>query len=101
MNSTTDIVGWAPEPQGRGTIGLLWSCFATIFLCTWNAIHPNLPGLNESKFDIVRRRIGYVLVCLLAPEYSATLALTNLTNAMYFRKKAQEDIAVGMPHHGR
>jgi hypothetical protein len=34
MNSTTDVMGWAPESRGRGTIPLLWSCFATVFLGT-------------------------------------------------------------------
>jgi hypothetical protein len=99
MNSTTDIVGWAPEPRGRGTIGLLWSCFATIFLCTWNAIHPNLPGLNESKFSIVRRRIGYVLLCLLAPEIIALVALKTLEEAMYIKKRAEAQATVGSPHN--
>jgi hypothetical protein len=99
MNSTTDIVGWTPEPRGRGTIGLLWSCFATIFLCTWNAIHPNLPALNESKFRVVGRRIGYVIICLLAPEFVALLALENLADAIYIRKEAKAQDAVSLPHH--
>jgi hypothetical protein len=98
MNSTTDIVGWAPEPRGRGTIGLLWSCFATIFLCTWNAIHPNLPGINESKTRIVGRRIFYVIVCLVAPELIAVMALNVLCNAMYIRKVTKAPATVGSPH---
>jgi hypothetical protein len=88
MNSTIDIVSWTPEPRGRGTIGLLWSCFVTIFLCTWSAIHPNLPGLNESKFRIIVRRLGYVLLCLMAPEWFAIAALNGLAGAKYTRTKA-------------
>jgi hypothetical protein len=99
MNSTTDIVGWAPEPRGRGTIGLLWSCFATIFLCTWNAIHPNLPALNESKFRIVGRRIGYVLLCLLAPEYATFMAMNDLADAMYIKKAAKAQVTVSSLYH--
>jgi hypothetical protein len=92
MNSTADIIGWAPEPRGRGTVGLLWSCFATIFLCTWNAIHPNLPSTGESKFRIVRRRIGYVLFCLLAPEYFAINALIKLAEAIHVKEKAEAKV---------
>jgi hypothetical protein len=92
MNSTADIIGWAPEPRGRGTIGLLWSCFATIFLCTWNAIHPHLPGLNESKFKIVRRRIAYVLLCLIAPELFAMDASIKLAEAIHVKEKAEAKV---------
>jgi hypothetical protein len=77
MNSTTEIVGWAPEPRGRGTVGLLWGCFATMFLCTWNAIHLNLPGLKDSKLRIILRRVGLFLLCLVAPEMFAIIALTH------------------------
>jgi len=31
MNTTT--VGWVPEPAGRGTMSLLWSCLSTLFIC--------------------------------------------------------------------
>jgi hypothetical protein len=89
MNSTTEIVGWAPEPRGRGTIGLLWNCFVTIFLCTWSAIHPNLPGLNETKSSIISRRVYYVIGCLVTPEFSAWLAMDNLVSAMQTREKAK------------
>ncbi|KAH7089946.1 hypothetical protein FB567DRAFT_315259 [Paraphoma chrysanthemicola] len=89
MNSTTEIVGWAPEPRARGTISLLWSCFATTFLCTWNAIHPNLPGLREGKRTIIIRRLRYVFTCLLLPEYYALTALSHLANAMLVEKEAK------------
>jgi hypothetical protein len=78
MNSTSHFVGWAPEPRGRGTLGLLWSCFATLFLCTWSAIHPNLPGLNDSQAAILWRKIRYVVLCLIAPELVAWSAIQHL-----------------------
>jgi hypothetical protein len=27
----------------RTLLGIVWSCITTIFLCTWVAIHPNIP----------------------------------------------------------
>jgi hypothetical protein len=86
-NSTTPIVAWAPEPDGRGTIGLLWSCFATIFLCTWNAIHLSLPGESDSKTRIFFRRIGSMLWCLLVPEWFAFYALADVGIAIEMRKQ--------------
>jgi hypothetical protein len=81
MNSTMNIVSWAAEPEGRGTVGLLWSCFATVFLSTWNALHPNLPGLRESNCAILRRRVAYVMGCLVAPEIYAFSALAEVVSA--------------------
>ena len=87
MNSTSDIVGWTSEPQGRGTLGLLWSCFATIFLCTWSAIHPNLPASDDSKSTIFWRRIKHLFLCLLVPEGYAIDALFNFVAARSLQTK--------------
>ncbi|KAH7389384.1 hypothetical protein DE146DRAFT_161539 [Phaeosphaeria sp. MPI-PUGE-AT-0046c] len=84
-NSTTGIVSWARNPEGRGTIDLLWTCFATVFLCTWSAIHPNLPALDEKGSKIFYRRLGYVLGCIIAPECYATLALYELSVVINYK----------------
>ena len=75
MNSTSERVGWAAEPGGRGTFGLLFSCGATVFLCTYSAIHPNLPGLDDSTSRILWRKIEYMLSCICAPEFFAFSAI--------------------------
>ncbi|KAH8730036.1 hypothetical protein GQ44DRAFT_673718 [Phaeosphaeriaceae sp. PMI808] len=92
MSSTADPVGWVSEPEGRGTIGLLWGCLATIFLCTWTAIHPDLPEINERKRSIIWWRIKHVLCCLLAPELFALHAVGSLINAMALRKKVSSRV---------
>jgi hypothetical protein len=92
MNSTMDIVGWAPEPRGRGTVGLFWSCFATMFLCTWNAIHPNLPGLEDSKPKTFVRRVGLLLLCLIAPEVLAINAFNQFREAVSMRTKVRSSL---------
>ena len=87
VNSTVATVGWVPEPQGRGTTGLLWSCFATIFLCTWSAIHPNLPGIDEKARAIFQRRMTYVFGTLVMPEAMAWIALSDLLVARKVKPK--------------
>ncbi|KAF2035351.1 hypothetical protein EK21DRAFT_13858, partial [Setomelanomma holmii] len=87
-NSTTHTVGWASEPDGRGTIGLLWSCFATMFLCIWNAIHLNVPAPSDYEMRIFGRRIRYVLWCLLAPEYFASMALNQFVEVRRLQAKS-------------
>jgi hypothetical protein len=100
MNSTT--VGWTSEPEGRGTLGLLWSCFATMFLCTWSAVHPNVPGLKDSKQTVFWRRVRHVGICLLVPEGFAVDALYKLASARRLQLKVHRvlptrDISLTLP----
>ena len=86
MNATS-TVGWAPEPENRGTIGLIWSCLATIVLCTWNTVHPHVPAEGESAFSIFWCRVQYMVAALVAPEYMCAEALQQLFNARAVQKR--------------
>ena len=59
--------GWAPEPSGRGTWSILWSCLATIFICTWSALHLNLPH-RHGRWYLFFRKLGWMLIAATAPE---------------------------------
>ncbi|TDL14700.1 hypothetical protein BD410DRAFT_757029 [Rickenella mellea] len=52
----------------RTTYDIVWSCLTTMFACTWVAIHPNIPAPYESSFEIGLRRLGIVIMALIAPE---------------------------------
>ena len=41
---------------------------ATIFLCIWVAVHPNIPGHSQKLTKVVWQRLGIALVALVAPE---------------------------------
>ena len=46
---------------------IIWSCFTTIFACTWIAVHPNIPGPKDSPWAVLRRCVvimGYVIIAL-------------------------------------
>ena len=47
---------------------IIWSCFSTVFACAWIAVHPNIPALEDSKWEIIRRRMMIAAYILLAPE---------------------------------
>ena len=50
---------------------IIFSCTSTMFLCTWVAYHPDVPKNNphQAWWTKLFRRIRYMLVALLAPEY--------------------------------
>ncbi|CAF9912520.1 MAG: hypothetical protein ALECFALPRED_008136 [Alectoria fallacina] len=72
------LVGWVLESPGRGTLGLIFSCLSTTFLCTWVVIHarvykrPLLHGLHKATlfFKII-----------IAPEFIAVEGLQEWSQA--------------------
>ena len=73
---------------------IVWSCFATIFLCTWVAIHPNIPcpKVREANSRIQRwvwnpllsfakHRLPLFICALLGPEYVLGWAVRQFLRA--------------------
>ncbi|KAJ3481606.1 hypothetical protein NLI96_g7545 [Meripilus lineatus] len=82
MDACNDI-----DPNSRRTrVNIAISCISTIFLCTWVAFHPNIPAPGESKWKILRRRIGCMIGGILAPEIYVLLAARQFIAARHFAK---------------
>src|SRR5215510_6690881 len=52
----------------RTLLSIVWSCLFTILLCTWVSLHPNIPGPEEKWSKVMQRRVGLMVLALLAPE---------------------------------
>ncbi|TFK50303.1 hypothetical protein OE88DRAFT_1749602 [Heliocybe sulcata] len=82
----------------RTTLNILWSCLATIFACTWVAIHPNIPPRGEHWFRRLGRQVITTIIAIIAPELIVCWAAKQ-----YFASKrlAQRFKAYGFTHtHG-
>ncbi|KAJ3481604.1 hypothetical protein NLI96_g7547 [Meripilus lineatus] len=82
MNANDDI----NLKSRRDRIDIAISCVSTIFLCTWVAFHPNIPGPDEPKWKVIRRRIGCMIGGILAPEIYVLLAARQFIAARRFAK---------------
>lgn len=83
-NSTGDrstLQGWTPQPNGRGTIDIIWSNIFTIFLCSWSVLCLNLPAPGDSIFRKFRRKIYLTGLGILGPEFILLLALGQRESA--------------------
>ena len=60
---------------------IIWSCAATLFACTWTAVHPNIPGMNEGKVAITSRRLIIMVMALVVPELMITWAARQFFSA--------------------
>ncbi|KAG2136365.1 uncharacterized protein EDB93DRAFT_1091843 [Suillus bovinus] len=72
-----------PSCNTRTLWDILLSCALTLFACTWTAIHPNIPGMNESKVAITSRRLFIMVIALIAPELMITWATRQFFSARW------------------
>ncbi|KAF9473975.1 hypothetical protein BDN70DRAFT_816449, partial [Pholiota conissans] len=59
----------------RTVYDIIISCFATIFACTWSAIHPNIPAPTDCWWTRFKRQVTTMICALLAPELITMWAL--------------------------
>ena len=83
QNATTHTtVGWVSDTDNnRSTITLLYNCLFTIFLCTWSAVHLNVPGEKDTQLRTFLRKCKWMLIGVLAPEFVAIIAVTEWREA--------------------
>ena len=92
LSSIKDVrrQGWTPEPNcGRGTATILWQCLTTIGLCTYVTLHLSIPPLPLSATATFIRKLFWVSIGLVLPEFVCLVALSQYTDARLFRKKCQ------------
>ena len=102
MNSTGPdrITHFVSEPAGRGTLGLVWSAFVTIFLCAFTIQRLNITDPPPNELKAFYRKLLWMGITLVAPEFTALVAFDQWRNA----RKVQDMHDLGMtwwkPVHG-
>jgi len=66
---------------------IIWSCLATIFACTWVAIHPNLPDPRCSNWSQFKHRVAMMILTIFAPEFILIWALRQRIGARCIMKE--------------
>jgi len=79
-------VGYIVNSGGRGTLELLWSCLVTVALCTWTIQRLQVVPWSASKTIIFRKKIFWMLITLLCPEYVTWVAFLQWRQARKYRE---------------
>lgn len=78
-NGTTDkyalLQGWTSSPNGRGTLDIVWACALTIFLCSWSVLCLNVPAQGDSWWLVNRRKLQWMFLGVIGPEFILQSAL--------------------------
>ncbi|KAF6823200.1 hypothetical protein CMUS01_10802 [Colletotrichum musicola] len=90
-SSPSSLIGWAPEPDGRGTFGLLCSCVLTLTICVWTALHLNVPAARSTVRSRGIERIKWVLYGIFAPEIVVATAAAQYIVARWLKREIEKD----------
>jgi len=86
---TRTAPSYVPDPNMRGTIGLLWSCTITFGSCIWTAIHPNVVPVQRARVRIYYK-LMWMLLAVLFPEVVTWYAVAQLGQAKQLHRSWQE-----------
>ncbi|KAF8252558.1 hypothetical protein K440DRAFT_657783 [Wilcoxina mikolae CBS 423.85] len=72
---------WVPEPQYRGTWGIIYSCTLTLILTVYKSLHLNVPAHLDS-YRYYLRGIKWAAIALVAPEFVLNYAFVQWHEAI-------------------
>ncbi|KAK0199449.1 hypothetical protein DFS33DRAFT_234988 [Desarmillaria ectypa] len=81
----------------RTLLQLIWSCSATIFACTWLAVHPNVPGRalkRRGRLAIFLRRAKLMLLIIMVPEIVIGWAAAQWRVARYIKNLSPKKLTM-------
>ncbi|GKT54454.1 hypothetical protein ColTof4_13753 [Colletotrichum tofieldiae] len=92
-DSSSSTTGWASEPNGRGTFGLICSCVLTLTICVWTALHLNVPAARSTLRNRALEGTKWVLYGIFAPELVVATAAAQYIVARWLKREIEKDAA--------
>ncbi|KAG2367568.1 hypothetical protein BDR07DRAFT_1392963 [Suillus spraguei] len=77
----TPVASDTPSYNTRTLWDILSSCGLTLFACTWTAVHPDIPYMDQRVMAITWRRLVLMVVVLIAPEFMTLWAAEQFFEA--------------------
>lgn len=68
-------VGIQWSSNDRSTSDIFQSCLFTIILSTWTVLHLNIPAPSDTLWILFKRRLKWMVVTIIAPEFTCSIAL--------------------------
>ena len=84
------LVGFVDQPDGRGTLSILFSCLLTLSLCVWSAVHLDLPKHDEHQVRYAYRYLKWSILGVFGPELIIWAAWRQYISARALTKYIRE-----------
>ncbi|KAG2356471.1 hypothetical protein BDR07DRAFT_1364145, partial [Suillus spraguei] len=75
-----------PSCNARTLWDIVSSCGLTLFACTWTAVHPDIPYMDQWAIGNAFRRLILMIVAFILPEAIVTLAALQFISARQVAK---------------
>ncbi|KAJ7038362.1 hypothetical protein C8F04DRAFT_359624 [Mycena alexandri] len=73
--------------NSRALFDIIWGCLATVFACTWVAVHQNVPPPDLGWLSLQLRKLKMMLFTVVAPELVVCLAARQFFDARSIAQK--------------
>lgn len=79
--SSSRITRWVEQPNYRGTFDIIWTSLVTIGISTYTMLCLNVPAPDDRFFTLVGRRILWMILGIIGPEFPLTYAAGQWSRA--------------------
>lgn len=90
--SSSQLVGYISDPDGRGTPSLVISCLVTLVLCVWSAVHLNVPRRDQTKGQAVFLILRWIIAGIYAPELVVFAAWRQWSSAKILQQIVEDSL---------
>lgn len=89
------VTRWVEQPFYRGTFDILWTSLVTIGISTYTMLCLNVPAPGDSWVQLIGRRLLWMCLGILGPEFPLTYAAGQWSRAKHsvaaFRASGYKD----------
>ncbi|KAL8936055.1 MAG: hypothetical protein Q9216_005131 [Gyalolechia sp. 2 TL-2023] len=100
LTFTEDLVGFVHEPNGRGTLGIVWECLIVIVLNTWTVLHVNIPSAEWRTWHIYLHKLKWAICVVIIPEGILAISFTQWRHARNSIPKMRHFVPEWTLEHG-
>jgi len=83
-------VGYYSGLGDRTTLNIIWSCFSTIFICVYTAVHLDVDQFVHGGLHSLRGKVGFLLLGIAAPEGLQIIAAGEYFQAAAVTRRMQD-----------
>lgn len=91
LTSNFRIKSWVEQPEFRGTFDILWTSLVTVVISTYTMLCLNVPAPQDTYLRLVGRRILWMFLGIIGPEFVLTYAAGQWSRAKWSVKAFQQD----------
>ena len=96
-NSTdTGPLSWIPHSTTRSVYDIITTCFSTMIICVWSALHMNISPTPRGFIRNSLTKTGWVILGILMPDLLLLVAIMELYAAIKLLRQAYRDLH-GLP----